>query len=73
MFYTIMKQWKTLNGEYHSSTVDKNNFDSAIGAFHSMFVPMQNDTNVSDFMFTLFDETGKRVDKCEWHRTNTEE
>lgn len=67
--YSIIKQWKTITGEYHSTSVDKSNYDSAIGAFHSMFLPMQNDVNVSDFVFTMMDETGKRIDKCEWHRT----
>lgn len=71
--YTIIKQWKTMNGEYHSATTDKSNYDSAIGEYHSMFKPMQNDANVISFVFTLIDEYGNRVEKCEWRREIPEE
>lgn len=68
MFYTILKQWTTLDGQYHSSTVDKSNYDSAIGAFHSMFLPMQNDSNVAYFRFQLVDMYGADVAHCSWTR-----
>ena len=68
MNYTILKQWRTLDGTYHSTTVNKANYDSAIGEFHSMFKPMQNDTNVAYFRFTLVDENGSIIDKCSWAR-----
>lgn len=69
MKYTILKQWKTMDGDYYSSTVDKNDYDLAIGEYHAMFKPMQNDTNVKSFTFTLFDENGQRVKQPEsWSR-----
>ena len=68
MFYSILKQWKTLNGEYHSSTVDKADYDTAFGSFHSMFLPMQNDTNVASFVITVLDENGERVKRDKWFR-----
>lgn len=68
MDYSIMKQWRTMNGEYHSASVDRHDFDSAIGEFHAMFRPMQNDTNVKSFVLTLMDENGNRLGKSEWFR-----
>lgn len=68
MNYTILKQWKTLDGSYYSSTVNKSNYDSAIGEFHAMFKPMQNDTNVKYFRFHLTDEFGSDIAKCSWTR-----
>ena len=68
MNYSIMKQWKTLTGEYHSTSVDKSDYDNAFGAIHSMVLPMQNDTNVSMFVLTMFDENGNRKEKIEWRR-----
>ena len=68
MNYSILKQWKTLTGEYHSTTVDKSDYDSAFGAIHSMVLPMQNDLNVAMFVLTLLDESGNRKEKIEWHR-----
>ena len=68
MHYTILKIWTTLDGAYHSSTVDKSNYDSAIGAFHSMFLPMQNDTNVAYFVLILLNEKGMMEAQCDWHR-----
>lgn len=68
MNYTVLKQWKTLTGEYHSTTVDYSNYDSAIGNLHAMFQPMQNDPNVASFVLMLVDETGKRINKSEWVR-----
>lgn len=68
MNYSIMKQWKTLAGEYHSTTVDKSDWDTAFGEIHSMVKPMQNDPNVAMFVLTLLDEDGNRKEKIEWHR-----
>lgn len=72
MNYTILKQWKTLDGSYYSSTVNKGTYDLAIGEFHSMFKPMQNDTNVAYFRFQLTDEYGSDIAKCSWTRTIVE-
>lgn len=58
MRYTILKQWKTLDGQYYSSTVEKSGYDSAFGDIHSMVKPMINDTNVSYFRLAMLDEYG---------------
>lgn len=69
MFYTILKQWKTLDGQYHSATVDKSNYDSAFGEIHSMVKPMQNDSNVERFTLMLLDEMGIQIEKpIKWFR-----
>lgn len=68
MRYTIMKQWKTLDGTYYSSTVNKSNYDLAVGEFHSMFKPMLNDTNVAYFRLSLIDETGFEHEFSRWKR-----
>lgn len=72
MYYTILKQWNTLDDAYHSSTVDKNGYDLAIGTYHSLFLPMQNDTNVKSFRFALVDEYGTAIERCDWTRTIVE-
>lgn len=72
MHYTIVKQWKTVNGGYFSQSTDYDSFDSAIGILHNMFLPMKNDTNVSSFVLTLMDENGKRVQRAEYHRPQPE-
>lgn len=68
MNHTIIKQWKTLDGKYYSATVDKANYDLAVGEFHSMFKPMQNDTNVAWFRLALIDEMGSELEHCTWAR-----
>lgn len=68
MYYTIQKQWKTLDGKYYSATVDKSNYDLAIGEYHSTFKPMQNDANVDYFRLTLTDEKGFQHGTCYWKR-----
>lgn len=73
MRYTILKQWRTLDGQYYSSTVDKRDFDTAIGEFHAMFKPMQNDTNVAYFRLELIDELGgKPTNPVSWTRPVSE-
>lgn len=69
MKYTILKQWKTLDGSYYSTTVDKANYDLAFGEFHSMVKPMQNDTNVAYFRLEMIDENGgKPTNPISWTR-----
>lgn len=58
MRYTILKQWKTLDGSYHSDTFEKANYDSAFGDIHAMVKPMINDTNVAYFRLAMLDEYG---------------
>lgn len=72
MHYTILKQWQTLNGAYYSSTVNKNDEDSATGEFHSMYKPLQNDQNVAWFRLTLVDEYGNQVVQPSYWRRKVE-
>lgn len=68
MFFTIIKLWHTMNGEYHSTSVDRSNFDAAVGEFHAMFKPMQNDNNVKSFVLMVVDDHGAKIEKCSWER-----
>lgn len=68
MYHTIIKQWKTVDGKYYSSTVDKKDYDIAIGDFHAMFKPMQNDQNVAYFRLQVVDEFGADKAHCSWTR-----
>ncbi len=68
MFFSILKQWKTLNGEYYSTTVDKTNYDSAFGEIHSMVKPMMNDANVASFRLSLINENGNTLIPIVWNR-----
>lgn len=68
MNHSIIKQWMTVDGTYHSATVDKKDYDTAVGEYHSMFKPMQNDTNVAWFRLELIDENGFSKEHCRWVR-----
>lgn len=68
MNYTLITLWKTLDGTYYSNTVNKKDYDSAIGEYHAKFKPMQNDTNVATFTLLLIDEFGNKLEKCSWAR-----
>ena len=58
MKYTILKQWKTLDGSYYSNTTEKSNYDLAFGEIHAMVKPMINDSNVAYFRLAMLDEYG---------------
>lgn len=68
MNYTLITMWKTMDGTYHSNTIDKHDYDSAVGEYHSKFKPMQNDSNVASFTLFLIDEFANKVEKCSWAR-----
>ena len=68
MNYSFITMWYTLDGIYYSNTADYADFDTAIGAFHAKFKPMQNDTNVRSFVLVLLDSTGKRLKIENWDR-----
>lgn len=58
MSYTILKQWNTMDGKYHSEDIEKSSYDSAFGELHSLVKPMMNDTNVKRFTLSMIDEEG---------------
>ena len=72
MNYTILKQWATIDGSYYSATVNKANEDLALGEFHSLFKPLQNDMNVAWFRLSLVDEYGNQVVQPSYWRRKVE-